>query len=139
MNDRLTSGALAKLCGVSPDTIRHYERIGVLPPAIRGENGYRSFPRETVERVQLIRRALAIGFSLDELTRILRQRDRGEAPCRGVRALAGEKLTGLDQRIAELTELRRELAGMIEEWDTRLGETADGEKAFLLERLQVRK
>lgn len=133
----MQSGTLARLCGVSPDTIRHYERLGLIA-AVRGENGYRRFPRETVERVQLIRRALAIGFSLAELTRILRQRDSGEVPCRGVHAMAQAKLADLDARIAELIAMRAELASIIDEWDERLDATRDGQPALLLEGL-VRK
>ncbi|MFP5247337.1 MAG: MerR family DNA-binding transcriptional regulator, partial [Thermoanaerobaculia bacterium] len=85
MKTDLSSGALAKECGVSTDTIRHYERLGLIPAAVRGANGYRRFPPETAGRVLLIRRAVAIGFSLDELARILRQRDSGSPPCRNVR------------------------------------------------------
>jgi DNA-binding transcriptional MerR regulator len=133
MQDEILSGELARLCGVSPDTIRHYERVGVLPAAVRGANGYRRFPRQAVERVLLIRRAMAIGFSLEEMQRILRQRDGGTAPCRSVRALAGEKLEGLDRRIEELTALREELVRMIEEWDVRLAATRGDEPARLLE------
>lgn len=133
MHHEIFSGELARLCGVSPDTIRHYERVGVLPAAVRGENGYRRFPRESVERVLTIRRALAIGFSLAEITRILRQGDGGAPPCRTVRALAGEKLHDLDRRIAELTARREELAKLLEEWDGRLARTPDGEAALLLQ------
>lgn len=133
MNDEIFSGELAKLCGVSPDTIRHYERLGVLPVAVRGENGYRRFPRESVARVRLIRRALAIGFSLAEVGRILRQRDSGVMPCRNVRALAGEKLAALEERIAEMTAMREDLVKMLEEWDARLAAMRDGEPARLLE------
>lgn len=132
VNDEIFSGELARICGVSPDTIRHYERVGVLPPAVRGENGYRRFPRESVARVQLVRRALAIGFSLAEIARILRQRDGGAPPCRNVRALAGEKLDDLDRRIAEMTAMREELAKMLVEWDERLARTPNGEEARLL-------
>ena len=113
MNDEILSGELARICGVSPDTIRHYERVGVLPAAVRGANGYRRFPRSAVARVQLIRRALAIGFSLAEVARIVRQRDGGTPPCRTVRALAGEKLETLDRRIAEMTAAREELVAML--------------------------
>jgi MerR family transcriptional regulator, copper efflux regulator len=133
MTDEILSGELARLCGVSADTIRHYERLGLLPAAVRGENGYRRFPRETVERVLLIRRAVAIGFSLAEMQRILRQRDNGAAPCRGVRAMAGEKLTDLDRRIAEMTAMREELAVILTEWDARLAGSAEGEPVRLLE------
>lgn len=133
MKDEILSGELAQICGVSPDTIRHYERVGVLPAAVRGANGYRRFPREAVGRVLLIRRALAIGFSLAEVGRLLRQRDGGAPPCRNVRALAGEKLDALDRRIAEMLAMREDLARMLEEWDARLALTKDGEEARLLE------
>lgn len=135
MTDEILSGELARLCGVSPDTIRHYERVGVLPSAVRGSNGYRLFPRESVGRVMLIRRALAIGFSLEELARILRQRDSGAPPCRNVRAMAGGKLADLDRRIAEMMAMREELARILEEWDARLSTTRDGEAAHLLHSL----
>ena len=134
-DDEILSGELARMCGVSADTIRHYERLGLLPAAERGSNGYRRFPRETAGRVMLIRRAIAIGFSLAEVARILRQRDTGEAPCRGVRALAVDKLAELDRRIGELQAARAELGKIVAEWDARLAATRDGEPALLLERL----
>jgi MerR family transcriptional regulator, copper efflux regulator len=135
MNDEILTGELARICGVSPDTIRHYERVGVIPAAARGANGYRSFPRTVVERVRLVRRAVAIGFSLEEISRIVRRRDAGQPPCRGVRALAGEKLAELDRRIAEMIAMRDELHRIIDEWDDRLASTPDGEPARLLEHL----
>lgn len=139
MTDEILSGELARLCGVSPDTIRHYERVGVLPAAVRGANGYRLFPRESVDRVMLIRKALAIGFSLEELARVLRLRDSGTPPCRNVRAMAGEKLADLDRRIAEMISMREELARILEEWDARLSSTRDGEPAHLLQSLSKKK
>jgi DNA-binding transcriptional MerR regulator len=134
MNDEILSGELAQKCGVSADTIRHYERLGLIA-AVRGSNGYRRFPRETVERVLLVRRAVAIGFSLAELARILRQRDSGSAPCRNVRAMADGKLSELDRRIAEMQAAREDLVRIIAEWDRRLATTEEGQTALLLENL----
>jgi DNA-binding transcriptional MerR regulator len=68
----LRSGELARLTGVSTDTIRHYERLGILPKSQRTNGGYRMFPASAVERVQLAQRALQLGFSLNELSEILR-------------------------------------------------------------------
>lgn len=135
MKEEILSGELARLCGVSPDTIRHYERLGLIPAAMRGSNGYRRFPRETADRVMLIRRAVAIGFSLAELAGILRQRDSGVPPCHRVRAMAEGKLDDLDRRIAEMSAMREELRRIIEQWDGRLAATPDGAPALLLERL----
>ena len=133
MNDGLLPTELARMCGVSADTIRHYERKGVIPPPVRGANGYRRYPPETAGRVEIVRRALTIGFSLDEIARIFRQRAAGAPPCRQVRALAAEKLAELDRRIAELTAMRGELAALLAQWDERLAATRDGEPARLLE------
>ena len=135
MDDGLLIGEIALLCKVSTDTIRHYESLGVIARAERGGNGYRRFPRSAAERVRLVRRALAIGFSLEEIARIFRRRASGHAPCREVRALAGGKLDDLTRRIEELIALRDELAAVIEQWDERLSASRDGEPAFLLESL----
>lgn len=129
-------GELAKLAGVSPDTIRHYEKVGVLPHPQRTSAGYRQFPLAILGRVRLIRHALAIGFSLVELSQILGMRDAGEAPCRRVRVLAGRKLQSVRQEIAELTRLREELERVLRGWDRKLSRTPRGAKAELLESLK---
>lgn len=131
----MRAGELAKAAGVSTDTLRHYERKGVLPAPRRAANGYREYAHESLERVLLVRRALAVGFTLDELARILRARDRGIAPCREVRALAASKLSLVETRLRELMVLRDELSATLDEWDSRLAKTAKGERAGLLETL----
>ena len=78
------SAELARRAEVSADTLRYYEKKGLLPRARRSENGYREYPREAGARVRLVRRAVALGFSLDEVARVLAVRDRGGAPCRSV-------------------------------------------------------
>jgi DNA-binding transcriptional MerR regulator len=133
--DDLTVGDIARACGVSPDTVRHYERKGAIPAASRRANRYRSYPRAAVVRVQVVRRALALGFTIDELARLFKQRAHGKPPCREVRALAERKLAELDARIAEMSALRETLAATIRDWDTRLEQTGEGEPAHLLESL----
>jgi DNA-binding transcriptional MerR regulator len=131
----LRSGQLARLTGVSRDTLRHYERIGVLGRPARSPGGYRQYPPEAAGRVRMVRRALAIGFTLDELSSVLRVRDRGGAPCRQVHALALSKLERLNSRIAELIDLRAQLEAILADWTSQLGRTPDGARAGLLERL----
>jgi DNA-binding transcriptional MerR regulator len=128
-------GVLARLAGVSTDTLRHYERKGLLAAPRRSLNRYREYPASALARVQLIRRALEIGFSLDELSRVLGVRDRGGAPCREVRALAGEKLRQVEARIAELVDLRNELRRLLIDWDATLDRMSSSERAGLLESL----
>ena len=100
--DALRSGELAKAAGVSADTIRHYETIGVLPKALRTESGYRMYPQSAVERVLVVRRALRIGFTLSELSEVLKARDAGGAPCHRVYELAQSKLKGIAADIVAL-------------------------------------
>ncbi|HUA57567.1 MAG TPA: heavy metal-responsive transcriptional regulator [Verrucomicrobiae bacterium] len=132
-NHHLRSGELAKLTGVSTDTLRHYERVGVLARPGRTEAGYRQYPPDAVHRVRMVRGALAVGFRLDELARVLRVRDRGGAPCRQVYELAAGKLVEFDRRIAELTALRGRLQSIVDRWETRLSRTPEGRRAGLLE------
>jgi DNA-binding transcriptional MerR regulator len=134
----LTRTALARLTQVSPDTLRHYERKGVLPAPPRSANGYRRYPQSAIVRVQLIQRALTIGFTLDELARVLKERASGGAPCRKVRALVASRLSDLEQRLIQLTALRDDLHAVLAEWDTKLASTEPGRPALLLEGLTAR-
>ncbi len=131
----LRSGELAKLAGVSTDTLRHYERRGLLARPRRSRNGYREYPASALDRVRLIRRALGVGFTLEELSGILAVRDRGGAPCRQVRALAGTKLTEVEAQLGELAALRGELRKLLKSWDALLENNSASERAGLLETL----
>src|SRR5919197_503943 len=115
----MRAGELARAAGVSTDTLRHYERKGVLPRPRRSPNGYRE-------------------YSSDALARVLGARESGGAPCREVRALAAEKLAGVEARLRELASLRDELRATLDEWDSRLSKAAAGERARLLESLAAR-
>ena len=105
---------LSQITGVSPQTIRYYERIGVLPHARRADNGYRSYTDEDVERLRFIRRARRLGFSLDNITEILAFREQNIPPCEYVQELIQAKITEIQTHIDELEQLRDELAALHE-------------------------
>ena len=128
---------LSRLAGVSTDTLRHYERKGVLPRAERSANGYREYPAAALERVRLVRRAIAISFTLDELSRFLTQRDRGGAPCRKVRALAAGKLETIERQLVEMAAVRDDLRAALTNWDATLARTPRGRQARLLDALAL--
>jgi DNA-binding transcriptional MerR regulator len=134
-SDLLLIGEVASQTGVSVDTVRHYERKGLLQDVSRDGSGYRRYPADAVARIRVIRRALTIGFRLDELARIFRQRATGRPPCGQVRDLAVRKLAELDERIAAMTALRVALAETITSWEQRLEATPAGGFAHLLETL----
>jgi DNA-binding transcriptional MerR regulator len=123
------------LLGVSSDTLRHYERLGILSRAPRAANGYRLYPPDAARRVRLVQSALDVGFNLRELARVLRVRDAGGAPCREVRELAARKLRETEVRLEQLVLFRRELQRLLKQWDRRLENTPRGRQAGLLEAL----
>ena len=130
--EALFVGDVARACGVSVDTIRHYEKKGVITGVTRDRSGYRRYPHETLSRVRGIRRAIALGFSLDDLARIFRLRAAGRPPCREVRELAAKKLEDVEAQIAELVALRSALQHTIDGWDERIASAGNGAFANLL-------
>jgi DNA-binding transcriptional MerR regulator len=131
----LRSGELARLTGVSADTLRHYERLGILPTSQRTSGGYRKFPASAVERVKLAQQALQLGFSLNELAEILRNHDSGGIPCHRVLNLTEEKLYVLGRRIRELQQTQDYMRKLVGDWRKTLKHTPPGSKAMLLHSL----
>jgi DNA-binding transcriptional MerR regulator len=127
------AGELAHLAGVSTDTLRYYERNGLLPLPPRSEGGYRLYPVAALRRVLLVRRALALGLSVKELAALLRVRNAGGVPCRNARELLATKLELLDVRLRELQALRRTLRATLSNWDARLAAAPAGTRAGLLD------
>jgi DNA-binding transcriptional MerR regulator len=128
----LKSGEVAKAAGVSVDTIRHYEKLGLLPRALRTGSGYRVFPGDAVERVLIIQRSLRIGFTLAELSEVLKARDIGQTPCGRVYQLAQEKLKAIAADIEALKRTERQLKNVLADWNTRMQRAGEGQKSHLL-------
>jgi MerR family transcriptional regulator, copper efflux regulator len=102
-------GQLADGLGITPATIRYYERIGLLPEPERSPSGYREYPGEIVGRVRFIRTAQTVGFQLDEIGEILDLRDQGQTPCAHVRQLISKHARELEERIDDLQRMRSDL------------------------------
>jgi MerR family copper efflux transcriptional regulator len=126
---------LAKEIGVSTDTLRYYERKKVLQKPKCSANGYRMYPLDAPDRVRLVRRALAVGFSVDELALILGERDKGGSPCLQVYRLTAEKLQKVEEQLKVLTNLRDDLHKTLTDWEKRLAASAEGTQSRLLENL----
>lgn len=109
-DERLTVGEVAGRCGVSTDTVRYYEKRGLVPEPPRFESsGYRAYPAETVERVRFIQQAQELGFTLAEIEELLALRADDEASCAQVRAVSRAKIAQVRARIAELKRILRGL------------------------------
>ena len=117
MNDKaLLIGRLAKLSGVRPDTIRFYERSGLLPKPQRLASGYRIYDDAALKQVRFIRKAQALGFSLDEIQRIMSLRGQGKETCRCVVAMAEATLTETQSKLEELRKFKDTLATNLTRW-----------------------
>ena len=104
----------ANQAGVNVQTIRYYERRGLLPSPPRRSSGYRELPDETVRRVRFIKRAQELGFSLDEVSELLKLRTVRASNRIRVRAIAERRAQEIDQKVAELIALRDALRILIE-------------------------
>lgn len=121
----LRIGEVAKASGVGVETLRFYERRGLLGRPRRTVANYRVYGPAVLERLAFIRRAQAVGFTLDEIGEILAESAEGRSPCRHVREMARRKLEELDRRLAELRRYRAELSSTLKEWDERGEEEGD--------------
>jgi DNA-binding transcriptional MerR regulator len=132
----LTIGEVAARTGETRDTIRYYERIGLVPKPIRTEAGYRQYREGIVNRLALIRNAQRFGFSLREIARFLGIRDGGGKPCHDVRVAAQRMLEAADRQITEMLETRKQMRATLKAWDAKLAATPASQPALLLDSLE---
>ncbi len=111
----MTRGELAKCGQVNPETIRYYERSGLLPLPERSESNYRLFTPTAVQRIRFIKRAQAVGFSLDEIRTLLDLKSSAEATTGDVRTMVSDKISEIDQKIAALQAMRDELTVLFDD------------------------
>ncbi|WP_293396052.1 heavy metal-responsive transcriptional regulator [Nevskia sp.] len=111
MSRTTTIGAAAKAAGVAIDTVRYYEREGLLPVANRSSGGYRLYTAADVERLRFIRQAKALGFTLGDIAGLLQLQD-GGGPRQQVREMARARVSELDRKIRELTAIRDTLVAL---------------------------
>jgi MerR family transcriptional regulator, mercuric resistance operon regulatory protein len=113
-NQRLAIGELSERTGVNIETIRYYEKIGLVPPPARTEGGHRAYEDAHVARLTFIRRARGLGFTLDELRSLLKLVDGGHAySCADVREVTVEHLDDVRRKIRDLKRLERTLTGIV--------------------------
>jgi DNA-binding transcriptional MerR regulator len=105
---------LADAVGLSPDTIRYYERAGLLPPPARTRTGYRAYDASAVERLRFIQGAQRLGLKLADIRDLLAVRDTGTCPCGPAEDLLRRRLAELDAEMARLAALRAQMVAMVD-------------------------
>lgn len=112
-HDHYSIGALAEAAETKSETVRYYERIGLLPAPRRTRGNYRAYSSMHLERLTFIRRARDLGFTLGQIRSLLGHADQKQNDCRAVDALASDHLANIDQKIADLKALRRKVSALI--------------------------
>lgn len=103
----------ARLSGLSAKTIRHYEDIGLIKPAMRTDAGYRQYNQQSVEQLSFIHHARVLGFSIAQVSSLIALKNNPQRASREVKALAQEQLTLVEQRMVELANMQKMLQEMI--------------------------
>jgi MerR family mercuric resistance operon transcriptional regulator len=106
---RIAIGGLSKHTGANIETIRYYERVGLLPAPTRSPGGYRLYGSDHLKRLIFIRRARTLGFSIGEVRTLLRLADERKRPCAEVRVVANAHLKDVRAKIADLRRMERVL------------------------------
>ena len=131
----LKIGEVARLSGIGIEALRFYERSGLLGRPGRTASGYRVYDRAVLQRLDFIKRAQILGFSLDEIKQIIADKQAGKSPCREVREIVRHRLTELDERLKEMRRYRNELGAALMKWEE-TGEL-DGNVCGLIEETEI--
>ncbi len=131
----LKIGEVAKKSSVGIEALRFYERSGLLGRPGRTQSGYRVYDTAVLERLDFIKRAQVLGFSLDEIKRIIADKQAGRSPCLEVREIVRHRLGELDERMKEMRLYRRELGAALAQWEE-TGEL-DGHVCGLIEGTEI--
>jgi Cu(I)-responsive transcriptional regulator len=115
LTETFTIGELARIAGAKVETIRYYERIGLLPPPPRTGGNYRAYRRSHLERLSFIRRGRELGFSLDAGRDLLRLSDDRKRSCADIDKLACVHLAEVENKLVDLVELSRVLRQLIDQ------------------------
>lgn len=110
--EKLTIGQLAKKVNVNLETIRYYERRGLIPEPPRNQSGFREYTHETVNRTNFIKRLQALGFSLKEILGVLSLRVEPGGTCNDVKVRVEEKIMDIEIKLADLEQIRKALLGL---------------------------
>lgn len=131
----LKIGEVAKRTGIGVETLRFYERSGLLSQPARTEGGYRLYDSEALDTLEFIKRAQTLGFTLDEIKRIIAESRAGQSPCDEVREIVRQRLAELDERLEQMQRYRDALARTLNQWDKR--GKADGHFCGLIEEAEL--
>lgn len=125
--ETLTVTELARASSVAPHVVRYYARIGLLSPGRNHQNNYKLFSRQDIARLNFIRKAKLLGYTLGEIAQILNHAGHGESPCPMVRNIIEKRITENRQKLDELIKLQKRMERALDDWRERPDRLPDGD------------
>lgn len=132
----LKIGEVSRQTGVAVGALRYYESLGLIASQ-RGQNSYRYYAPATVQQVEFIKKAQALGFSLEEVKAILTVHEQGHAPCNVVQSLLQQKIDHLEAQIQQMETFKAELEQYRDQWATHPPQATDGDICPLIETVSL--
>ncbi|QQE65578.1 heavy metal-responsive transcriptional regulator [Leptolyngbya sp. BL0902] len=132
----LKIGEVSRQTGVAVGALRYYESLGLITSQ-RGQNGYRYYAPTTVQQVEFIKKAQALGFSLEDIKEVLTVHQQGHTPCHFVQSLLQQKIDHLEAQIHQMTVFKAELEQYQDQWASHPPQTTDGEICPLIETVSL--
>ena len=123
---------LAKRADAEPHVVRYYTRIGLLKPSRNPENGYKLFAERDLKKLQFIRQAKCLGYSLNEITEILSEAENGHSPCQQVREIISRRIVENRKKLNELVQLQQRMETALEQWGDKPDGTPNGDSVCSL-------
>ena len=108
-----TVGQLAKKTDINIETVRYYERRGLLPKPMRSESSYRQYTENDVARIMFIKRSKELGFTLKEISELLSLKIDAETTCRDVREFSSKKIVDVEEKIRDLKRIKKKLEELL--------------------------
>jgi MerR family transcriptional regulator, copper efflux regulator len=128
-------GEVSRLSGIGIEALRFYERTGLLGRPTRTSSGYRLYNKQVLTRIDFIKRAQMLGFSLEEIRKIITDSESGKSPCAEVKEMVRDRLEKLDEHLKQLKRYRKELVETLVKWES--GETEQGLLCGLIEGSEI--
>lgn len=123
----LTVNDVSKKVNVTPDAIRYYARTGLITPTRHPDNGYQLFNKSDVKKVAFIKRAKALGFTLQDIQTLFDHSDKGQSPCPSARDIIRQRLEDNKKKLAELNELQRRMELTMDKWQSMTNAIPNGD------------
>jgi DNA-binding transcriptional MerR regulator len=135
-NDYFIVRDVAKRCKVASSTVRYYTKIGLISPCGKTESGYKLYDKQAIEKIEFIKKAKKLGFTLDEIKVVIDTAESGRAPCKHVISFLKMKKERIEKRMEFLKEFKKRIEKVLRRWEGKLGRCG-GKICAIVEEIEI--